>query len=127
MKYGLRFSMFQNVGPATIYNYNSNFESIDSTVYKSGDFYKTFSGLEPRLGISYNINDESSVKANYSRTFQYIQLAQNSTSGTPLDVWFPASKNVKPQRCDQIAIGYFRNFMGNSIETSIETYYKKNE
>ena len=125
MKYGLRFSMFQNVGPATIYNYNSNFESIDSTVYKSGDFYKTFSGLEPRLGISYNINDESSVKANYSRTFQYIQLAQNSTSGTPLDVWFPASKNVKPQRCDQIAIGYFRNFMGNSIETSIETYYKK--
>ena len=125
MKYGLRFSMFQNVGPATIYNYNNNFESIDSTVYKSGDFFKTFTGLEPRFGISYTINDESSVKANYSRTFQYIQLAQNSTSGTPLDVWFPASKNVKPQLCNQVALGYFRNFFGNYLETSVEAYYKK--
>ncbi len=125
MKYGLRFSMFQNVGPTTIYNYDDNFESIDSTVYKSGDFYKTYTGLEPRFGINYSINDKSSVKASYSRTFQYIQLAQNSTSGTPLDVWFPASPNVEPQRCDQVAIGYFRNFLGNYIETSIETYYKK--
>ncbi len=125
LKYGLRFSMFQNVGPATIYNYNSNFESLDSTVYEKGDFYKTFTGLEPRFGISYTINDQSSVKANYSRTFQYIQLAQNSTSGTPLDVWFPSSPNVSPQLCDQVALGYFRNFMGNYFETSVEVYYKK--
>jgi len=125
MKYGLRCSMFQNIGSATIYNYNADFESVDSTVYKSGDFYNSFTGLEPRLGISYSINDESSVKANYSRTFQYIQLAQNSTSGTPLDVWFPASPNVKPQLCDQIALGYFRNFFGNYLETSLEVYYKK--
>ncbi len=125
VKYGLRFSMFQNIGAATIYNYNDNFESIDSTIYKSGDFYKTFTGLEPRFGISYNLNDESSIKANYSRTFQYIQLAQNSTSGTPLDVWFPASPNVKPQLCDQVAVGYFRNFLGNYLETSVEVYYKK--
>jgi outer membrane receptor for ferrienterochelin and colicin len=125
MKYGLRFSMFQNVGPATIFNYNKNFESTDSTVYTSGDIYKTYSGIEPRFGIAYTINDQSSVKANYSRTFQYIQLAQNSTSGTPLDVWFPASPNIKPQLCDQFALGYFRNFIGNYLETSVEVYYKK--
>ncbi len=124
LKYGLRLSMFNNVGPATIYNYNKNFESTDSTTYKSGDFYKTYAGLEPRLGISYTINDKSSVKASYSRTNQYIQLAQNSTSGTPLDVWFPSSPNVKPQISDQLAIGYFRNFLGNYLETSVEVYYK---
>ena len=125
IKYGLRFSMFQNIGAATIYHYNSNFESVDSSVYKTADFYETYSGLEPRLGFNYTINDESSVKANYSRTYQYIQLAQNSTSGTPLDVWFPATPNVKPQRCDQVAMGYFRNFFGNYLETSVEVYYKK--
>lgn len=124
LKYGLRLSMFNNVGPATIYNYKNNFEAIDSTVYKSGDFYKTYAGLEPRFGISYTINDKSSVKASYSRTNQYIQLAQNSTSGTPLDVWFPSSPNAKPQISDQIALGYFRNFLGNYIETSVEVYYK---
>lgn len=124
LKYGIRVSMFNNVGPATIYNYNNNFESTDSSVYKSGDFYQTYAGIEPRFGISYTINDKSSVKASYSRTNQYIQLAQNSTSGTPLDVWFPSSPNVKPQISDQIAVGYFRNFLGNYIETSVEVYYK---
>jgi hypothetical protein len=55
---------------------------------------------------------------------QYLQLAQNSTAGTPLDIWFPASPNVKPQICDQGALGYFRNFMNNSLEVSVEGYYK---
>ncbi len=125
LKYGLRLSMFNNVGPATIYNFDKNFKSLDSSVYQSGDFYKTYAGLEPRFGISYTLNEKSSLKASYAGTYQYIQLAQNSTSGTPLDVWFPASPNVKPQRSDQFAIGYFRNFLDNFLETSVEVYYKK--
>ena len=124
IKYGLRYSIFQNVGAATVYHYDSNFQSTDSTVYSSGKIYNTYSGLEPRLGMVYKFNEFSSVKASYSRTYQYIQLAQNSTSGTPLDVWFTASPNVKPQKADQFAVGYFRNFLDNIIETSVECYYK---
>jgi len=124
LKYGLRFSMFNNIGKATIYRFDNNFESIDSVVYNKGNFYNTYSGLEPRFGVSYKLNENSSVKASYSRTFQYNQLAQNSTAGTPLDVWFPSTPNVKPQRSDQIALGYFRNFFGNYLETSLEIYYK---
>lgn len=124
LKYGLRFSIFQNIGSGTVYNFDDNFEKIDSTVYPSGEIYNTYMGLEPRLGISYLINDKSSVKANYSRTRQYLQLAQNATAGTPLDVWFPASPNVLPQIADQVALGYFRNFKDNLIETSVEIYYK---
>lgn len=125
VKYGLRFSTFHNIGPATVYHYNNLFETVDSSVYQAGDIYKSFYGLEPRLGINYKLNEKSSIKANYSRTFQYVQLAQNSTSGTPLDIWFPASPNVNPQLCDQIALGYFRNFFNNFIETTFEVYYKK--
>jgi len=124
LKYGLRLSIFQNIGPGTVYNYDENFEAIDSTTYGSGKIYNTYLGLEPRLGISYLLNESSSIKANYSRTRQYLQLAQNATAGTPLDVWFPASPNVKPQIADQIAIGYFRNFKNNMLETSVEVYYK---
>ena len=51
-------------------------------------------------------------------------FAQNSTAGTPLDIWFPSSPNVKPQVADQFAVGYFRNFKTNTIETSVEAYYK---
>ena len=124
LKYGLRFSVFQNIGSGTIYNFNDDFEKIDSTVYPKGEVFNTYMGFEPRLGISYMINDKSSIKANYSRTRQYMQLAQNATAGTPLDVWFPASPNVLPQIADQAAIGYFRNFKENMIETSVEVYYK---
>jgi hypothetical protein len=124
IKYGVRLSVFQNIGPGTVYQYNSIFNTTGSTVYKSGKFFNTYFGIEPRLGILYEFNEKSSVKASYARTNQYLQLAQNSTVGTPLDIWFPSSPNVKPQLCDQVAMGYFRNFRKNTIETSFELYYK---
>lgn len=126
LKYGLRYSVFQNIGYGVQYHYNDQYVMVDSTVYKKGEIFNTYSGLEPRLGINYSLTETSSIKANYSRTKQYIHLASNSTSGTPLDIWFSSSPNVKPQVADQFAVGYFRNFKNNSIETSIEAYYKKN-
>jgi len=72
----------------------------------------------------YQFNDVHSVKAGYSRTAQFIQLASNSAAGSPLDVWFQSTPNVKPQLCDQFAAGYFRNFRDNMFETSLELYYK---
>lgn len=124
LKYGLRLSVFQNIGPQTVYQYDDQFIMVDSLVYTSGNIYQTFAGLEPRLGAIYLLNEVSSVKASYSHTYQYLQLAQNSTAGTPLDIWFTASPNVKPQVSDQVAAGYFRNFRKNTIETSVEVYYK---
>jgi len=124
VKYGLRYSMFQNTGPGTVFHYDSAYQATDSTVYKAGVLYNTYVGLEPRLGLLYDFNSKHSVKASYARTNQYLQLAQNSTIGTPLDIWFPASPNIKPQVADQVAVGYFRNFRRNTIETSVEAYYK---
>jgi len=80
--------------------------------------------LEPRFGMTFLLNEVSSIKASYTHAYQYLQLAQNSTAGTPLDIWFSASPNVKPQVADQVAAGYFRNFRKNTIETSVEVYYK---
>jgi hypothetical protein len=124
VKYGLRLSMFQNIGPGTVFHYDSTYTATDSSVYNAGVIYNTYIGVEPRLGLLYDFNSKHSVKASYARTNQYLQLAQNSTVGTPLDIWFPSSPNVKPQIADQIAVGYFRNFRKNTIETSVEAYYK---
>jgi hypothetical protein len=124
LKYGVRLSHFQNVGSATIYNFDESYEAVDSTTYASREFFSPYAGLEPRLGAVYLLNESSSLKASYSRTRQYIHLAQNSTAGTPLDVWFPSSPNVKPQIADQVAIGYFRNLFENRVEASVEAYYK---
>lgn len=125
LKYGLRFSLFQNIGPGTVYNYTPNHEKVDSTVYNSGKIFNTYTGFEPRFGFVYQLNSSSSVKGSYSRTMQYLHLISNSSAGSPLDIWLPASPNVKPQLADQASIGYFRNFLNNGIETSAEVYYKK--
>ena len=124
VKYGVRFSAFQNIGPGTVYNYDEGYNVLDSVVYGKRKIFKTFNALEPRLGLNYILSNKTSVKASYSRTVQYIHLAQNSTAGTPLDLWFPSSPNVKPQKADQFAIGYFRNLNDNALETSAEVYYK---
>jgi len=125
LRYGLRYSMFHNVGPSTVYSYDDSYEVIDSTMHQKGVFYNLYHGLEPRLAANYILNDKNSIKASYSRTSQYLQMASNSTAGTPLDIWFPASPNIEPQISDQAAVGYFRNFFDNRIETSLEFYYKK--
>jgi hypothetical protein len=125
VKYGLRFAIFQNIGPGTYYDYDSDYKPIDSTVYAKGKIFNTYSVLEPRLAFTYMVNGFSSVKWSYSRASQFITLAQNSTAGTPLDIWFPATPNVKPQTGDQFGAGYFRNFAQNMYEMSAEVYYKK--
>ena len=124
VKAGLRLTGFSSIGSGTVYNYDSNYNAIDSTVYKSGQVIKTFYRLSPRLGINYLLDKQSSVKASYARTNQFLQMASNSTAGTPLDLWFTAGKNIQPQICDQYAVGYFRNFLNNELEGSVELFYK---
>jgi len=103
LKYGIRYSLFRNYGA------NSH----------------TYSAWEPGLGAVLKLSDASSVKANYSHNTQYMQLANNSSAGSPLDIWFSASENIKPQQLDIFSTGYFRNFKENEFETSVEIYYKK--
>jgi len=127
VQYGLRLSSFSNVGTDTLFNFNENYDTIPGngyTAFPAGEIYNTEFGIEPRLAAKFTINDQSSVKGSYNRTFQYMHLASNSTSAAPLDVWMPTSPNIKPQIADQVAVGYFRNFFGNKIETSVEVYYK---
>lgn len=124
LKYGLRYSLFQNISNGEEVDFLEDYEAAYSKTYKRGKFFHHQSQLEPRLGAVYLFNQEHSVKASYSRTAQYIQLASNSTAGSPLDVWFQASPNVRPQLCDQFALGYFRNFADNEYEASAELYYK---
>ena len=124
MRYGLRLSCFQNIGEEDFYVFDENYQVADTIHYGRGEIFNTEFHPEPRLAAMFRIDEVSSVKASYSRTFQYVQVASAATGGLPFDVWFPISPNVKPQRSDQFAVGYFRNFNHDAIETSVELYYK---
>nr|WKN36486.1 TonB-dependent receptor [Tunicatimonas sp. TK19036] len=132
--YGLRLSLFQNVGEATIYEYakneqglpdNVNISILDSATYGPLEPVETFFNLEPRFSARYLLTDESSIKASYHRMAQYIHLLSNSTLPVPFNTWTPSSPYLKPQLADQLALGYFKNFQDNSYEFSVEGYYKE--
>ncbi len=122
---GLRYSLFQNIGKGQVFTFDENYTVVDTLLYKKGEIFNQYAGLEPRLNIKYAFNNQQSVKLSYNRTRQYLQLASNTRLSSPLDIWFPASPNVKPQLADQIALGYFHNLQEDTYELSVEAYYKK--
>lgn len=122
--YGVRFSNFTQLGPGDIYAYDLAGEVTDTSRYEDWKKIASYNAWSPRISAKYILNEKSSIKASYARTNQYLHLMSNSTSGTPLDIWLPSSKNIKPELADQFALGYFRNFKDNLIEFSVEAYYK---
>ena len=138
VQYGLRYSFFSRMGGQAMTEYEDDkpvvynqllgiYErgtAVGETYYEKSEAIKTFGNLEPRVSLAYQLSDNSALKAGYSRVAQYIHLLSNTTSVTPLDVWTPSGKFVKPQLSDQFALGYFRDFDDKRYSLEVEAYYK---
>ncbi len=64
---GLRYSQFGAMGPGVVRRYTANdaideFSVIDSTRYRPGQISQSYGGLEPRVGLRYELSPNSSVK-----------------------------------------------------------------
>jgi len=121
---GLRFSNFTQIGPFSRYKKDFLGRISDTVNYAQGKVVANYNGLEPRITLRYAITKLTSLKAAYTRNFQYIHLGSISSVSLPTDVWMPCTEEIKPQQSDQYAIGIFKNFKENLFETSIEAYYK---
>ncbi|OIQ28968.1 MAG: collagen-binding protein [Bacteroidetes bacterium MedPE-SWsnd-G2] len=138
LSYGVRFSSFLRLGQdeLNVYeddialNFNEElqiYEKADPTGTESfsrSDVIESFNNFEPRLGVAYQLNEQSSLKASYNRMTQYLHLLSNTTSPTPLDVWAPSGKYIKPQKLNQYAIGYFRSITNDKYSLEVESFYK---
>ena len=141
VSYGARFSTFHRLGQDELNVYENNnpvlfnedlgiYEKanpIGTDTYNRSDVIESFANIEPRLAVAYQLNNTSSVKASYNRMSQYLHLLSNTSSPTPLDVWTPSGKYIKPQLLDQVAIGYFKTYKDNEFSLEIESFYKKIE
>jgi hypothetical protein len=125
LRYGIRLPVWQDTGPTDVYIFDANHQVIDTLTYGTGEGYYTAFSPEPRLNIQYQLNEQSSVKASYTRTTQFLQTLSNSTSPfTSLEVWAPCGPNIKPQTANQVAAGYFRDLAKSKYTFSVEGYYK---
>ncbi|MBR4568574.1 MAG: TonB-dependent receptor [Bacteroidales bacterium] len=126
LRYGLRLSNFATMGERTQRYYDAAHKLDHTEDFAKGETVKAWHALEPRFSSSFSLSPSMSVKAAWSRNVQYIQQAIYSISGSPLDIWFSASPNIKPQVSDQYTVGFFKNFLDDALETSVELFYKDN-
>ncbi len=130
LEYGLRLSTFSILGGTNQFVLDSARKVVDTLFTSSGEILKTFAYLEPRINLSYILNDENSLKASFVRNSQGLHLLSTSTTGSPTDRWMSSNNNISPQLSDQWSIGYFRNFSlsngdaADYYELSLEAYYK---
>ncbi|MBI3221045.1 MAG: TonB-dependent receptor [Bacteroidetes bacterium] len=129
---GARYSYYQNIGPKNVYIYGANAPRqinniIDTIGYSAGSVIATYHGLEPRASLRYSISKSASLKISFNRMRQYIQMLSNTVAIAPTDIWKLSDTYIPPQVGDQYSIGLYKNFRQNSIETSLEAYYKEME
>lgn len=127
---GIRYSIFNALGPRTYYTYQegmlpSSSSVVDSISAGSGKVIKIYHGPEFRLSGRYAFTDDFSVKAGFNTMRQYIHKVSNTTIMSPTDTWKLSDTNIKPQRGWQLAAGAYYNTPGQVLELSVEGYYKK--
>lgn len=128
LRYGLRFSSFTKLGETDQFYYDpQTHERTDSVHFGPGKAVHTYFGIDPRVSASLRLGEDTSLKAAYSRTHQFIEQASISSAGGIMDTWFSASPNIKPQVSDQVSLGVNRNVLEDAVELSLEGFYKHSD
>ncbi len=127
---GIRYSMFNALGPRDYYTYQPGTlpseSTIADTVRVTGNkVLKTYHGPEFRLSGRYAFNDDFSVKVGFNTMRQYIHKVSNTSIMSPTDTWKLSDVNIKPQQGWQLAGGFYYNTSDRMWEFSLEGYYKK--
>jgi len=124
LRLGLRITSWSNIGEAVEYSFDGI--RIDSTHYGPGQLYHTYITGDPRLSMVWKQQNGDLVKFSYSRTSQFEHLITNSISPfSTLEVWLPSGPQIRPQRADQVTMGYTKVFGESGLKAEAEVYYKK--
>jgi hypothetical protein len=131
LQYGIRYSYYRSLGPGVEYDFKQIYKGerelpvVPGRAYEKGDVIKLYGNWEPRFSLNFGLSSTTSLKASYNRTAQYLHLLSNTAASSPLDVWTLSSSRIAPEKADQVALGWFKNFNDNTYEASVEVYYKK--
>lgn len=129
LQVGLRYAMYDYLGPKKVYQYEEGVplsrETItDSISYEKNKSIQQYSGLEPRISLKLGLSDDLSMKLSYNRGQQFMHLISNTTSISPVDFWKLSDQYIKRQIGDQYSAGLFKTFKNAQYEMSVEMYYR---
>ena len=126
LSFGLRFTQYLLVGAHEEAEYEDpEKENMTAVIaYSKGEIVKTYNGLEPRLGMRWKVSDNTSLKASYSLTRQYLQNIYNSTTPLPTSRWKTADAHIEPQTGNTYSLGIYHNTKNSKITLSAEGYFR---
>lgn len=127
---GFRLSAYNYLGPRNQFVYvegvpRSTSTLIDTIHFGNSKMIKTYVNPEFRIAMRYSLSEHTSVKLGFNTLRQYIHMLSNTNAISPTDVWKLSDAYIKPQSGLQFSAGFYQNFQSNTIETSVEVYYKK--
>ena len=127
---GIRYSMFNALGPRDYYVYQPgalpSSTTVSDTVHVGGSrVLKTYHGPEFRLSGRYAFNDDFSAKVGFNTMRQNIHKVSNTSIMSPTDIWKLSDVNIKPQQGWQLAGGIYYNTSDRMWEFALEGYYKQ--
>ncbi|MCK9328915.1 MAG: TonB-dependent receptor [Candidatus Cloacimonetes bacterium] len=98
----------------------SNYKTLDVNLQSSPP--ATYWKFSPRVSLRKELSISSNVFVSYGRYYQFLTLISPGMS-TPLDIWFPIDKTVKPGISDHYIFGY-KNQFNEGLGLDIELFYK---
>jgi hypothetical protein len=125
---GLRWTHYQQTGVDTLFSFNPGLPLTEVNILDAnaitGNNLPSFSGWEPRIAMSFRLNESQSIKAGYNRTRQALHLITQTQAATPVDLWQPSTHYLPPQTGNQFSLGFFKNFFSHALESSIEGFFR---
>ena len=84
---------------------------------------KTFSNIDPRAAVKYQVSPRLSFKASYTTMTQFVHKITNAYIDLPSDYWVPTTSRLHPMHSHQLAAGAYVQPNRHWL-LSLEGYYK---
>jgi len=127
---GLRFTLFNPLGPRTVYTYNEGAPKDtryinDTLTFDNGEAIKWYFEPDIRAAVNIRTDADGTVKVAFNQMHQNLFVLNNTIALAPNSQWKLADYHLPPARSNQISAGVFRTFPIKGWEASLEMYYKR--
>ena len=122
---GLRCEWISPLGDGPYYTLDDKGDITDTLHYGKGHIVRTYTSLQPRLSLTWNLTPNIALKTGYSRLAQSVQPIRYSFMALPIDRLAAANNLVKPLVADQVAAGLSAMTADGGWDFAVDTYYKK--
>lgn len=92
------------------------------SIYNADKTY--YPSFEPRASVNYKPQENLAIKLSYAHMVQHLHLLSDNWSGLPSDIWVPSTREVRPERGNQVSLGFDYDFIGTGINFSADAFAK---